>query len=275
MCVCFHPSGACCPLGVKLYRLSPDGVRISWQAARGSASYSAELYGSKGIFTCSPSTGLSFCDVTEIPCGDVYTVMVLPVAETGLKLTFCPKKIYSGTASCDPLSKTNPSLNLWIKTQSTHTSLREGRSKRVWGFYILRADSGYWGPPASLESLCFVTTWFGDTLPSLSLSPPSGKGPEACCLNSKANLKWFPALRFGGRFFFKDFVYFCLESGEGGRKRRRKTSICERYLGQLPLKRPQWIPGMCPDWELNKWPFSWQASTQSTEPHQPGLGLNF
>ncbi|XP_024425752.2 fibronectin type III domain-containing protein 7 [Desmodus rotundus] len=94
-----YSSSACCPLGVKLYRLSPDGVRISWQAARGSASYSAELYGSKGIFTCSPSTGLSFCDVTEIPCGDVYTVMVLPVAETGLKLTFCPKKIYSVTCS--------------------------------------------------------------------------------------------------------------------------------------------------------------------------------
>ena len=30
-------------------------------------------------------------------------------------------------------------------------------------------------------------------------------------------------------------------------------------------------PGMCPDWELNWPPFSWQASTQSTEPHQPGL----
>ena len=29
-------------------------------------------------------------------------------------------------------------------------------------------------------------------------------------------------------------------------------------------------PGMCPDWELNQWPFDPQASTQSTEPHQPG-----
>ncbi|KAK1328876.1 hypothetical protein QTO34_011046 [Cnephaeus nilssonii] len=53
----------------------------------------------KAFFTCSPSAGLSFCDVTEIPCGDVYTVMVSPVAETGLKLTFCPKKIYSVTCS--------------------------------------------------------------------------------------------------------------------------------------------------------------------------------
>ena len=30
-------------------------------------------------------------------------------------------------------------------------------------------------------------------------------------------------------------------------------------------------PGMCPDWELNQWPFGSQAGTQSTEPHQPGL----
>ncbi|KAF4021533.1 hypothetical protein G4228_013497 [Cervus hanglu yarkandensis] len=91
----FITTGACCPLGVKLYRLGPNGIRIHWQASRGSANYSTDLYGSKGIFTCAPSAGLSFCDVMEIPCGDVYTVMVSPVAETGLKLTFCPKKIYS------------------------------------------------------------------------------------------------------------------------------------------------------------------------------------
>ena len=30
-------------------------------------------------------------------------------------------------------------------------------------------------------------------------------------------------------------------------------------------------PGMCPDWESNQQPFGSQASTQSTEPHQPGL----
>ena len=30
-------------------------------------------------------------------------------------------------------------------------------------------------------------------------------------------------------------------------------------------------PGMSPDWESNRQPFSSQASTQSTEPHQPGL----
>ncbi|XP_055474143.1 fibronectin type III domain-containing protein 7 [Psammomys obesus] len=94
-----YSSSACCPLGVKLYRLGPNGIRIYWQASRGSANYSTDLYGSKGIFTCAPRAGLSFCDITDIPCGDVYTVMVSPVAETGLKLSFCPKKIYSVTCS--------------------------------------------------------------------------------------------------------------------------------------------------------------------------------
>ena len=30
-------------------------------------------------------------------------------------------------------------------------------------------------------------------------------------------------------------------------------------------------PGMCPNWELNQWPFSLQDNTQHTEPHQSGL----
>ena len=30
-------------------------------------------------------------------------------------------------------------------------------------------------------------------------------------------------------------------------------------------------PGMCPDWESNQRPLSFQAGTQSTKPHQPGL----
>ena len=34
-------------------------------------------------------------------------------------------------------------------------------------------------------------------------------------------------------------------------------------------------PGMCPDWESNRQPLGSQASTQSTEPHQPGEGLKF
>ncbi|XP_044889176.1 fibronectin type III domain-containing protein 7 isoform X4 [Felis catus] len=134
-------TGACCPLGVKLYRLSPNGIRIYWQASRGSTNYSTDLYGSKGIFTCAPRAGLSFCDVTEIPCGDVYTVMVSPVAETGLKLTFCPKKIYSGTQaripsvrgawvaqSVGPLTLTQVMISPSVSSSSTSGSVLTAQS---------------------------------------------------------------------------------------------------------------------------------------------------
>uniref|UniRef100_A0A8C3EAY6 Uncharacterized protein n=1 Tax=Corvus moneduloides TaxID=1196302 RepID=A0A8C3EAY6_CORMO len=94
-----YSSSACCPSGVKLYRLSNNGIRVFWQASDETINYNADLRGSKGNFSCTPSSGLSHCDITEIPCGDVYTVVVAPVTDKKPKLTFCPKKIYSVTCS--------------------------------------------------------------------------------------------------------------------------------------------------------------------------------
>ncbi|XP_071421756.1 fibronectin type III domain-containing protein 7 [Pithys albifrons albifrons] len=94
-----YSSSACCPSGVKLYRLSNNGIRVFWRASDETINYNTDLRGSKGNFTCSPTSGLSHCDITEIPCGDVYTVVVAPVTDKGSKLTFCPKKIYSVTCS--------------------------------------------------------------------------------------------------------------------------------------------------------------------------------
>ena len=69
----------------------------------------------------------------------------------------------------------------------------------------------------------------------------------------------------------KDFTYLFLERGEGWEKEReRNVNVC------LPLAYP--LLGTWPatqagalDWELNWRPFGSQASTQSTEPHQPGI----
>ncbi|XP_019386205.1 PREDICTED: fibronectin type III domain-containing protein 7 isoform X1 [Crocodylus porosus] len=94
-----YSSSACCPFGVKLYRLSNNGIRIYWRTSAGLINYTTHLYGSKGNFTCTPKSGLRFCDVTEIPCGDIYTVMVSPITDKGTKPPFCPKKIYSVTCS--------------------------------------------------------------------------------------------------------------------------------------------------------------------------------
>ncbi|NWT20795.1 FNDC7 protein, partial [Vireo altiloquus] len=90
-----YSSSACCPSGVKLYRVSNNGIRVFWRASDETINYNAHLRGSKGNFSCTPSSSLSHCDITEIPCGDVYTVVVAPVTDKGPKLTFCPKKIYS------------------------------------------------------------------------------------------------------------------------------------------------------------------------------------
>ena len=78
-------------------------------------------------------------------------------------------------------------------------------------------------------------------------------------------------------YFLKDFIYLFLERVEGREKER------ERNINVwLPLVHPQrgWEdlarnPGMCPDWESNRWPFGSQASAQSTELHQPGLYFCF
>ncbi|XP_032048455.1 fibronectin type III domain-containing protein 7 [Aythya fuligula] len=94
-----YSSSACCPSGVKLYRIGNNGIRVYWRASAEAKSYNTDLRGSKGNFTCTPSSGRSYCDITEIPCGDVYTVVVSPVTDKEPKLTFCPKKIYSVTCS--------------------------------------------------------------------------------------------------------------------------------------------------------------------------------
>ena len=67
----------------------------------------------------------------------------------------------------------------------------------------------------------------------------------------------------------KDFIYFQRE-GKTGRKRGRETSMCERYINQSSLTGDMACnPGTHPDWASNQRPFGSQASTQSTEPHQP------
>ena len=45
--------------------------------------------------------------------------------------------------------------------------------------------------------------------------------------------------------------------------------MCGSFLYKTPSGDLAHNPGMCPDWESNRPPFDSQASTQSTEPHQP------
>ena len=77
-------------------------------------------------------------------------------------------------------------------------------------------------------------------------------------------------------FFFLGFYLLFLERGEGREKERRETSMCERNIHGLPLSRSQ--PGTRPATQahaLTGNPFSSQAGTESTEPHQPGCFVLF
>ena len=60
----------------------------------------------------------------------------------------------------------------------------------------------------------------------------------------------------------------CGERGRKGGKHQCVVASCEAPTGDLACN-----PGLCPDWELNWWPFGSQARTQSTEPHQLGLKI--
>ena len=68
-------------------------------------------------------------------------------------------------------------------------------------------------------------------------------------------------------------TYLFLERGEREREGEKHQCVVASHAphpGDLT-----WNPGMYLDWESNQWPFSCQASIQSTEPHQPGQNLMF
>ncbi|CAJ0944259.1 unnamed protein product [Ranitomeya imitator] len=110
-----YSSSACCPSGVKLYRLSNTGIRVTWRASATPDNYTVNIYGTKGNFTCSPNSSFSYCDVTEIPCGDVYTLVVSPISDKDSHILFCPQKIYSGNImSASDLLHARAALLEWI-----------------------------------------------------------------------------------------------------------------------------------------------------------------
>ena len=60
------------------------------------------------------------------------------------------------------------------------------------------------------------------------------------------------------------------EGEREGEKHQCVVASCASAAGYLTHN-----PGLCPEWESNQRPFGLQASTQSTEPHQPGLIFSF
>ncbi|XP_067845840.1 fibronectin type III domain-containing protein 7-like [Heptranchias perlo] len=94
-----YSSSGCCPSAVKLYRLGSNALRVYWHATAGSVNYIVNVTSDNANFTCSPTSGDTYCDVREIYCGDIYTVIVSPVSIDGSIVTFCPMKMYSVSCS--------------------------------------------------------------------------------------------------------------------------------------------------------------------------------
>ena len=74
--------------------------------------------------------------------------------------------------------------------------------------------------------------------------------------------------------FFKRFYFFIFRE-KGGEKEGEKQIHGPVASPTPPTGDPASNPGMCPDWESNQRPFGSQAGAQPTEPHQPGLFLEF
>ncbi|KAI3368520.1 hypothetical protein L3Q82_025527 [Scortum barcoo] len=119
-------SSACCPSGVRLYRMAANSLRVHWRSAGSSHSYITQMVGSSNNYTCTASPGESRCDVDNIQCGDVYNIVVAPLTPEGSRVLFCPQRLYSGmmvgSYRCTILSATSsgPSSILvkWEKDSS-------------------------------------------------------------------------------------------------------------------------------------------------------------
>lgn len=97
--LCFF-AGACCPTGVKLYRRTNNSLRVYWRSVGlQTQNHTVELYGTGANYTCIAAAGSTYCDIQEETCGDVYTVVVAPVEQSGLKVSFCQPRTYSGGSS--------------------------------------------------------------------------------------------------------------------------------------------------------------------------------
>ncbi|TDH05511.1 hypothetical protein EPR50_G00123220 [Perca flavescens] len=89
-------SSACCPTSVRLYRRTNNSLRVHWSSLGPQMqNHTVQLYGTAANYTCIAAAGSKYCDIQEETCGDVYTVVVAPVGQNGIKVSFCQPRTYS------------------------------------------------------------------------------------------------------------------------------------------------------------------------------------
>uniref|UniRef100_A0A8C2X242 Fibronectin type III domain containing 7a n=1 Tax=Cyclopterus lumpus TaxID=8103 RepID=A0A8C2X242_CYCLU len=84
------------PVRVKLYRRANNSLRVYWRSLGAlMQNHTVELNGTAADYTCIAAAGSKYCDIQEETCGDVYTVVVAPVGQNGIKVNFCQPRRYS------------------------------------------------------------------------------------------------------------------------------------------------------------------------------------
>ena len=118
-----------------------------------------------------------------------------------------------------------------IKTFPGHLALPVHPSLNQWAWWGQAVLAwGPWGQPK-----CWISA-ATSAAALIALPFKWSRGNASCVLKN---------------FFFKDFIYLYLETGKGGSKRGRETSICGRNIDWLslthvPFKDPVCNPGSCP-----------------------------
>ncbi|XP_036446665.1 fibronectin type III domain-containing protein 7 [Colossoma macropomum] len=86
----------CCPSGIRLFRRANNTLRVQWRSSSPLSNYTAQVTGSTSSRACSPpQLGQNTCDVSDVTCGDVYSVVVAPVNPDGTVVQFCSSRMYS------------------------------------------------------------------------------------------------------------------------------------------------------------------------------------
>ena len=153
---------------------------------------------------------------------------------------------YLDSQSQNPVSQQHWHSCSWASSHSTHTTVSEDQYH-----------------PAPM-------TW----LPETPLQGPQAgrwvlRSPGMVPLHAGVSPTEY-TFRFLSFFFFFLKILFIFRERGREREREGKTHQCVVASHTPTTGDLAHNPGMCPDRELNQWPFDLQASAQSTEPHQPG-----
>ncbi|XP_061636568.1 fibronectin type III domain-containing protein 7-like isoform X2 [Phyllopteryx taeniolatus] len=100
-------SSACCPSGVRVYKMAGNSLRLLWRTAGSDHRYVAEMMGSSNYYNCTTSAGESSCNIENVQCGDIYLVVVAPLTPENSKVSFCAQRVYSVTCSGSDVGTVN------------------------------------------------------------------------------------------------------------------------------------------------------------------------